>query len=59
MSSYWMSVKGAKGTMTVQVGVVDGKIASAPPIVGKFIGQPIENLRKWMQAQGSYKEKET
>jgi hypothetical protein len=54
-----MSVKGTKGTMTVQVGVVNGKIASAPPVVGKFIGQPIENLRKWMQAQGSYKEKET
>jgi len=45
--------------MTVQVGVVNGKIASAPPIVSKFIGQPIENLRKWMQTQGDYKEKGT
>ena len=55
MPSYWMSSK----DMTVQVGVVNGIIRSAPPIVGKFIGQPIEVLRRWMQAQGSYKEKET
>jgi len=59
MPSYWMSVKGPKGTITVQVGVVSGIIRSAPPIVGKFIGQPIEVLRRWMQAQGSYKEKES
>jgi len=55
MSSYWMSSK----AMTVMVGVVNGKIASGPPIVSKFIGQPIENLRKWMQSQGDYKEKES
>jgi hypothetical protein len=54
MPSFWMSSK----VMTVQVGVVNGKIASAPPIVGKFIGQPIDNLRKWMQTQPGYKEKE-
>jgi len=55
MPSYWMSSK----VMTVQVGVVNGKIASGPPIVSKFLGQPIDNLRKWMKAQGDYKEKET
>lgn len=59
MPSYWMSVKGPTRVMTVTVGVVDGKIASAPPIVSKFIGQPIENLRTWMQSLGDYKEKET
>lgn len=59
MPSYWMSTKGPRGVITIQVGVVNGKIASAPPIAGRFIGQPIENLRKWMQAQGTYKEKET
>jgi len=59
MPSYWMSVKGPRGVMTVQVGVVNGQIASTPPIVGRFIGQPIENLQKWMQSQGDYKEKVT
>ena len=53
-TSFWMSSK----DMTITVGVVDGIIRSAPPIVGKFIGQPIENLRRWMQTQPGYKEKE-
>jgi hypothetical protein len=37
--------------MTCGVDVEDGRIVDAPPIVKKFIGQPIENFRDWMSKQ--------
>lgn len=49
----WMSSK----NMTVLVGINGGKIISAPPIVSKFIGQSVTNLRNWMKTQGKFLEK--
>lgn len=38
--------------MTVGVTTKDGKIIEAPPIVRKFIGQPVDSLIGWMTKQG-------
>lgn len=42
--------------ITVLVGV-DKKaiIVESPPIVKKFIGQPLINLGKWMKKQGGFR----
>jgi hypothetical protein len=38
--------------MTVGVTTKDGKIIEGPPIVRKFIGQPLTNLIGWMTKHG-------
>lgn len=49
MRSYWVSSK----TMTVLVDADDhGVITVGPPIVHRFIGQPVGNLISWMRRQG-------
>lgn len=48
---YWMSSK----EMTVCVGVVDGIIRRAAPVVYIFRGQPLENLERWMRRQGGFR----
>jgi hypothetical protein len=30
-------------------------IRKASPIIGKFVGQPIENLKGWMSKQGGFR----
>lgn len=39
--------------MTVTVEVVNGKVASGPPIVRKFVGQPASALKAWLGKQGN------
>lgn len=48
MKCYWLSSK----KMTVLVEVQDGRIIQAAPVVRKFIGQPVQNLIRWMRKQG-------
>lgn len=49
--SYWLSSE----SMTVGVEVNEkGTITSTPPIVRKFIGQPLKNLVKWMMKQKGF-----
>ena len=36
--------------MTIGVDVEDGVIVWAPPIVKKFVGQSIDNLKNWMKS---------
>ena len=36
--------------MTVGVTVEDGIITEAPPVVRKFIGQPLDNLIGWIRS---------
>ena len=51
MKGYWLSSK----RMTVGVEVDDaGIIRQAAPIVRKFIGQPVENLVRWMSRQEGF-----
>ena len=41
--------------MTIGVGVDRyQRIVVAPPIVRRFIGQPLNNIRRWMQKQGGF-----
>lgn len=54
MTFLWMSTE----RMTVQVRVEDGVVVSTPPIVRKFVGQPIENLQRWLSKQPGYIEHE-
>jgi hypothetical protein len=42
---FWIS----STSMTVEVITVNRKIVGGPPIVGKFIGQPVTNLIYWMK----------
>ena len=45
--------------MTVEVVVdFDGKICKAAPIVRKFIGQPLDNLVRWMETQTNFRMEE-
>ena len=39
--------------MTCLVGLDDGIIVEAPPILRKFIGQPPKNLGNWLRQQGT------
>ena len=46
---YWLSTK----RMTIGVRIsADGIVQEGPPIVRKFIGQPLRNLTNWLQRQG-------
>ena len=46
MKCYWVS----SNKMTVCVDVDGGVIVKAAPIVRKFIGQPLANLVRWLNA---------
>ena len=48
----WLSCK----RFTVCVDVVDGRITETAPIVKKFRGQSIDNLRRWMTKLGGFRE---
>lgn len=49
MHNLWVS----HPRMTVEVGVdEDGMIVAAAPIVEKFLGQPMENLFRWLKSLG-------
>lgn len=52
MRAWWLSSR----RMTVFVMTKDDTIIDGPPIIRKFIGQPLDNLRGWIQRQGGYKE---
>jgi len=43
----WMSWK-YKGYVTCCVDIKGGKITKTPPILSKFIGQPVKNLHLWL-----------
>jgi hypothetical protein len=46
----WISWKWNKNnTVTVYVDVKGGKIIKVPPILNKFLGQPIRNLYLWVK----------
>ena len=57
---YWLS----SHAMTVEVAVRNDPptynevIVKAPPIVKKFIGQPLANLAQWMLEQGNFRMEE-
>lgn len=38
--------------MTILIGVNCGKIVTTPPIAKVFVGQPFDNILKWMKSQG-------
>jgi len=43
--------------MTVWVRVdTHGVVRDAAPVVGKFVGQPVENLKRWLKRHGGYRE---
>jgi len=50
----WLS----NSRMTVAVMVTDEQITDGPPIVRKFLGQPISNLIRWMKKYQGYKQAE-
>ena len=52
MTRFWLS----SVAMTVVVEVQYGRIVGGPPIVNRFIGQPLGNLREWMKRQGGFRE---
>lgn len=37
---------------------LNGTIVDGAPIIRKFIGAPLQNLRSWMWMQGGFKEHE-
>ena len=51
---HWLSSE----SMTVAVQTLDDVIVEGPPIVGSFRGQPLGELRFWMQRQGGFREQE-
>lgn len=48
VEKWWFSSK----AMTVQVNTVDGRIIWGAPIVRRFVGQPLECLKRWMSQHG-------
>jgi hypothetical protein len=51
MRWWWLSTE----RMSVSVAIdEDDVIVDAPPIVRKFIGQPITNLMRWLAKQPGY-----
>ena len=55
MTTYWMSTR--KMTICVDTNA-EGVIVATPPIVRKFKGQHVNNLRAWLVKQGGYREVE-
>lgn len=54
MPDHWLSTE----RMTVAVTTDDqGRITEAAPIVRKFVGQPLDNLIRWMEKQGGFRQK--
>lgn len=51
IDTYWYSTT----KMTIMVEEEDGVIIKAPPIVYKFLGQPLVRLEKWLQKQEGYR----
>jgi hypothetical protein len=45
---WWISCR----KFTVQVNTVAGVITRAAPIVAKFKGQPLDNLKRWAEKFG-------
>lgn len=43
-------------TLTVRVEINNGIVCSASPIVRRFVGQPLSNLKRWMRGLGGYRE---
>jgi hypothetical protein len=54
MSEWWLSTD----RMTIWVLEDGGIIEDAAPIVRRFTGQHISNLRAWLRKQGGFKEKQ-
>lgn len=52
MIVWWMSCK----KMTVKVITKQNSIVGGAPIINRFVGQPRENLQRWMKKFGNYKE---
>lgn len=48
---WWLSSE----AMTVGVTTESRVIVRASPIVRRFIGQPLENLVRWMRGQGGFR----
>lgn len=44
---WWLSSR----RMTVGVYVRDGYVVGGAPIVARFVGQPLDNLTRWMARQ--------
>ena len=44
--------------MTVYATVKDGIVVECSPIISKFVGQHINNLRNWLKKQGGYREEQ-
>jgi hypothetical protein len=49
-NEYWMSTL----SMAFSVKVEDEIIIQTPPIVTRFIGQPLKNLVRWMKKQSNF-----
>ena len=50
MTGAWLYVSSPR--MSVAVSVEGPTVTAAPPIVRKFVGQPVANLLRWMARQG-------
>jgi len=51
LTSWWLSTE----RMTVLVDVDDSDmVVRGPPIVRKFVGQPLTNLVRWLQKQPGF-----
>ena len=48
----WVSCRKMTGLIEVEDGIVRG----GAPIFGRFVGQPVRNLRRWMRSKGEYRE---
>lgn len=47
---YWASTQ----RMTVGVRVEGGLVVDCAPVVRRFVGQPAENLARWLRRQGGF-----
>lgn len=45
-----------KMTVWVQCDKPDGVITDGAPVIMKFVGQPLDNLRRWMKKQAGFVE---
>ena len=49
MRAYWVSAPYATGEVQVSAA---GRIVEAPPVWRVFIGQPLANLKRWLESKG-------
>lgn len=54
MQEWWLSTE----KMTVYAKVVQGRVVETSPIINVFLGQPLDNLRRWLRRQGGFRQKE-